>query len=241
MQVAGESCVIPSGQLPEPPPSPSSAPPPSSPSAQPQPQPLPPYEPVVPGPHPYVPVVPAPRPNQAAPPPDQTIPPSTYTPVPPTPLPAPPPVASHPVPIHFVARAGDGDRYRIKAEGHSCTTPCTLELTPGNTRVDADSGHATYGAGLPVPELPATVAVSHRSRAQYAVGGALLAVGLTSVALGSWFTAGNGFDGHDALGGVTIGIGAVAAIVGIVDLALAGRARLDMHVDAGSATERSAR
>jgi hypothetical protein len=190
MQASGETCVIPSGQLP------STTPPSAPPSA----------------PH------------------------LTYAPMAPVPA-----IVSHAVPIHFVARAGADDRYRISAAGKSCTTPCTLELVPGQIHLDADGGHGSYGSPLAVPDLPATVAVSHRSRGHYALGGALLAVGLVDVALGSWFAFGNGFDGHEALGGVSIGLGGVAAIIGIVDLALAGRARLDVKVEATSAADRSVR
>jgi len=138
------------------------------------------------------------------------------------------------VPVRFVARDHADDRYRISADGKSCTTPCTLELPATDVHVEADSGRRALAAPLRVPYVASTVEVSHRSRAHYAVGGALVAVGVADVALGFWFAFGNGFDGHEAVGGVNVALGGVAAIIGIVELALVGRARFDVRGSGGA-------
>jgi hypothetical protein len=143
--------------------------------------------------------------------------------------------------VRFIARGDQRDRYRISADGKSCTTPCTLELPALATRVQADSGERSYRGDVEVPYTPSTFAVSHRSRAHYAVGGALLAVGATGIALGFWYALANTFDGHEATGGVTIGLGAGAAVVGILDLALAGRARFELQPSEAGGARVSAR
>jgi hypothetical protein len=208
MQVSGEVCVQPNAPQP-------SAPPPQ----QPQPQ-----QPVNPSLPKWTPVNPS----------GQPAPPSTYQPV----VPGAPPSAYTPVvprgpaphvPVRFVAHDHADDRYRVSADGKSCTTPCTLELPSGEVHVSADSGSRSFAAPLAVPGVASTVEVSHRSRGHYAAGGALLAVGLADIGLGFWFAVGNGFDGHEAIGGVNIALGGVAAIVGIVELAIAGRARLELR------------
>jgi hypothetical protein len=213
LQVSGEICVAPRAPANLPPPA-STQPPPQQQPANPS---LPRWTPVNPsgGPSPaptttYQPVVPG------------TPAPPTYAPV----LPAAP--APH-VPVRFVARDHADDRYRISADGKSCTTPCTLELPSGELRVQADSGGRSLAAPLAVPGVASNVEVSHRSRGHYAVGGALLAVGLADMGLGFWFALGNGFDGHEAVGGVNIALGGIGAIIGIVDLAIAGRAQLELR------------
>jgi hypothetical protein len=133
------------------------------------------------------------------------------------------------VPVRFVARDHADDHYRVSADGKSCTTPCTIELPTGDVRVEADSGGRSLGAPLSVPLSASTVEVSHRSRGHYAAGGALLAVGLADIGLGFYFAVGSGFDGHEAIGGVNIALGGVGAIVGIVELAIAGRAHLELR------------
>ena len=217
MKASGERCVAPPPVAPSPPPAPPSAPAnpnlprwtPVNPSGGPSPAPSAPPPTSV-----YVPVEPAPAPASASPPP--------------LPPPPPPPPAVH-VPVRFEPRDHSDDRYRITADGKSCTTPCTLELPAGALHVQADAGGRSLAAPLEVPTTPAVVAVSHRSRLHYAVGGALLGVGVVDAALGFWFALGNSFDGHEAVGGVNIALGGVAAIVGIVELALTNRARLEVR------------
>lgn len=188
------------------------------PTTPPKPAPPPPstYQPVQPSGGVYQPV----QPSGGAYQPVQ--PTSAYRPV------TPPPPPPH-VPVRFEPRERSDDRYRITADGKSCATPCTLDLPSGELRVQADAGGRSLHAPLQVPGMPAIVEVSHRSRGHYILGGALLVVGVADVALGAWFIAGNSFDGHEAVGGVAIGAGAVAAIVGIVDLAITSRARLQLR------------
>ena len=177
------------------------------------------YQPVQPSGGVYQPVQPSGGAYQPVPP---APPPTAYKPVAP---PAPPP---H-VPVRFEPRERSDDRYRITADGKSCTTPCTLDLPAGELRVQADAGGRSLGAPLHVPGTPAVVEVSHRSRGHLILGGALLVVGVADIALGGWFAGGSSFDGHEAVGGVAIGLGAVAAIVGIVNLAITSRARLQLR------------
>jgi len=208
----------------------------------PPPKPAPPgaYQPVEPvppkgaPPRPYQPVQPAPPVQPSPPTTYQPVQPSTstYQPVQPAtsayqPV-APPAPAPH-VPVRFEPRNRADDHYRITADGKSCTTPCTLDLPAGELRVHADAGGRALAAPLRVPATASVVEVSHRSRGHYLLGGALLVVGVVDVALGGWFAGGSTFDGHEAVGGVAIGLGAVAAIVGIVDLALTGRARFEVR------------
>jgi hypothetical protein len=178
--------------------------------------------------------------TQATPPTPAPAPVPTPTPTPtPAPMPtpgmqstpsvAPPPPASLPkFAIRFEPRASQ-DVFRISADGRSCTTPCTLDLPPGDLQVHVDAGARALDSALKVPGSASTVAVSYPSRASYAVGGALLALGLADTAVGIYFAAAGGFNGHEAVGAVNIVLGTAAAIVGIVNLASAGRARLELR------------
>lgn len=173
------------------------------------------------------------------PPPATTTPPAPATPPPPgmeavepSAQPAPAvvtPAANLPrFPMRFEARA-DRDVFRVRAAGRSCTTPCTLDLPPGELQVHVDGGSRSLDSRLKVPGVPSVVKVSYPSRATYAVGGALLALGLADTAVGFYFAVSGNFDNHQAVGAVNIVLGTVATIVGIVNLASAGRARLELR------------
>lgn len=209
LQVQGETCVRPAGAPTPPPPAP-----PTYTPAPPQPQPLPPPT-YSPSPAPS-----APEGMEAVPTPPGTTPSVA------TPTTAPPPASLPKFPMRF--EAGAGDVYRVRADGKSCMTPCTLELPPGDLQVHVDAGARELDSPLKVPGMPSTITVTHPSRAHYGVGAGLLALGLADTAVGLYFAVAPAWNGHEAVGAVNVVLGTVASIVGIVELVSAGRARLSL-------------
>jgi hypothetical protein len=160
----------------------------------------------------------------ATPPPVTTTTPPPLTAPPPSVVPAGLPKFA----MRFEPRRSD-DVFRVTADGNSCTTPCTLDLPPGDLQVHVDGGARSLDSGLKVPGMPSVVAVSYPSRAGFAVGAALLVLGLADTGVGLYFAIAPSFSGHEAVGAVNIVLGTAATIVGIVNLASAGRAHLELR------------
>jgi hypothetical protein len=141
---------------------------------------------------------------------------------------APPPL----VPVRFVARDAAKARYRIAVGERACMTPCTLDVPASGADVRADASDRSFSGRIVVPNASSTIEVSHASRMHALVGGVLLGVGLAGIGLGAWFVAGHTFTDHDVVGGIDIGAGGVATVVGIVELAISGGGRFKLRDDA---------
>ncbi|MBL8949717.1 MAG: hypothetical protein JNK82_03000 [Myxococcaceae bacterium] len=97
---------------------------------------------------------------------------------PPSELP-PPPVGVTPWPtrrdaveIHFIAYDG-ADEYTVKVGSQSCTTPCTLVLKPGPTKMTA-TGSGDVEHQLVIPHSAAQVRVGHVAPGWYKPTGAVM-------------------------------------------------------------------
>jgi hypothetical protein len=135
------------------------------------------------------------------------------------------------VAVRFRAGADD-EKYDIVSldTGERCTTPCTLGLVPGTARIGVH-GDSEFDDEIEVPSSGAAYEV--RSR-----GGGLVALGVTLGVAGMLLAVGGIITVYDAkctdpscpdssskkqAGTALLGVGAIAAVGGIVSLALSGR------------------
>jgi len=147
--------------------------------------------------------------------------------------PTPPPIGVTPWPtrrdateMHFIAYQGD-EEYTVKAGAQSCTTPCTLTLKPGPTKLKTE-GSGEIEVQLVVPHLAAQVRLSHGApRWLTPTGATLLPLGVVmAVSLWALGLTCSGFGSS----GCTIAhivtwpiIGTTTAILGVVFLAMGAR------------------
>jgi hypothetical protein len=131
------------------------------------------------------------------------------------------------VPVSFAP--AHGGSYRVTVGNQSCSTPCTLSLEPGQLRLEAASGSVRWQSFVNVPDAPTEVRLSHGSPSGWVVGPVLVALGVASAGLGTWLLAGVGSDQHNAVGGVLVAAGAIGLAMGVVDLALAARRRVEVR------------
>jgi hypothetical protein len=129
------------------------------------------------------------------PPPVEPLPPGAVPApdvVPPGPPPEavpPPPVAAQPgpepgtVPITF--RGGDGQVVRATTRSGQvvqCTSPCTLNLSPGSAEVEVVG---QFSSTIEVPNRPATADITFKRKGMMIAGIVLAGVGVGSLALGA--------------------------------------------------------
>ena len=121
------------------------------------------------------------------------------------------------------------DRYRVAIENRACTTPCELQLRPGSAPLRIDGGARRDDTIIDLPARPSTVRLTWASRVNYLSGSLALLFGTAAAGSGVYFAAGADWNGHLPAGIVTAALGATGFIVGIVDLALAGRIRAQVN------------
>jgi hypothetical protein len=130
--------------------------------------------------------------------------------------------------VHFASDNAD-DHFRVTIGPKSCTTPCALALRSGSAPLKLDAGWRSDQTVVDLPPRASTVRVSFASRANYISGALALVAGVAATSVGLWFAAGQDWDGHIPTGVVASALGVTGIIVGIIDLARAGKMRASIE------------
>ena len=135
-----------------------------------------------------------------------------------------PPLLNNEQPVHFASENPD-DHFRVTISQKACTTPCSLALRAGSAALKLDAGWRSDETIVDLPPRASTVRVSFASRGNYLSGSLALIAGVAATSVGLFFAAGQDWDGHIPTGVVAAVLGVTGIIIGIVDLARAGRIR----------------
>jgi hypothetical protein len=131
-------------------------------------------------------------------------------------------------PVQFKSE-NPADHFRVTISQKACTTPCSLALRSGSAAIKLDAGWHNDQAVVDLPPRASTVRISFASRANYLSGSLALVAGAAATAVGLYFAAGQDWDGHIPTGVVAAALGVTGIIVGIVDLARAGKIRASVE------------
>ncbi len=181
-----------------------------------------------------------------APPPTATPPAPVAAPVAPAPVVpsvAPPPMPPlGTVPVTFVAKAEAlGHLYRVTVGPASCTTPCTLNVPPGNVHLVVESQRVAAGrfqTDVQVPPTPSLVRMHYTGINGYIMGGVAIGLGVPATIACAWLL--TQYDGriinnavnNDYLlfGAIGVALGSALVITGAIEIALANRHTVDVQM-----------